>query len=97
MASYSIAEGDVAVHDKTLVAATVDTVSFTGFDPPYVVVVTDGAAAIYVTTDGTAPTVSGSKTKRLPPFPGEREIRSYENQPIKLISAGTPTYSVQLP
>lgn len=97
MASYTIAAGDTAAHDKTLVASTVDTVTFTDTIRA-VEIISDGTAAIYLTTDGTTPTVSGPKTSKLPagtitsltltPTSGEATA-------IKLISPGTPTYSVQ--
>jgi hypothetical protein len=95
MASYTIAAGGRAAHDKTLVASTVDTVTFPG-DVSTVTVISDGAAKIYFTVDGTDPVVSGDKTFMLPAAVSEFEVPSPGSQSavVKLISAGTPTYSV---
>ena len=102
MASYSVAAsgGEVAANDKTLVANTVDTVTFDqavgGIE-----VLTDGSAAVYFTIDGTAPTVSGSHCYKVPSAPGSTTSlvfmvpgwHSAVSQ-VQLISSGTPTYSV---
>lgn len=94
MASYAVSSSQVAAHDKTLVASTVDTVTFDG-DPDYVEVMSDGASAIYFTTDGTAPTVSGQNGYIVPAYPSARVVRhGGEGGIVKLISSGTPTYSV---
>ena len=97
MASYTVASGEVGAHAKTLAAATADTVTFTD-DVSKVEVVTDGAAALYVRVDGTAPTVGGAASHYLPAFASAKEITvplSDEGTvEVKLISAGTPTYSV---
>lgn len=93
MASYLIGEDKLAVHDKTLVASTVDTVTF--FDAPREVeILSDGAAKIYVTTNGVTPTVGGDVTRILPASPCARTIRMESGKAVKLISVGTPTYSV---
>lgn len=95
MTAYAVAAGKVAVHDKALVAATADTVFFAD-DPAYVEVVTDGTAAIYVTVDASAPTVSGDNTYKVPAVAGRYPIRHWRpGGVVKLISSGTPTYSVQ--
>jgi len=96
VATYAIAENDLAAHDKVLVASTVDTVTF--HDTPRLVeVLTDGAAAIYVTVDGSTPTVSGAGTYKLPAVASSRVIpHGRIGQPVKLISSGTPTYSVSV-
>lgn len=96
MATYAVAEDTIAVHDKTLVASTVDTVTFHD-TPQSVEVLTDGTAAIYVTVDGTAPTVGGANTLKLPAVISARTIKhGNRGQPVKLISSGTPTYSVSI-
>lgn len=81
----------------TLSADTVDTVNFTQFTP-YVEITTDGAALMYVTVDGSTPTVGGKATRVLPASPSTRTIRlgpgRGKTAAIKLISAGTPTYWV---
>jgi hypothetical protein len=94
MTAYAVAEGDIAVHDKALTASTVDTVTFHD-TPRFVEIVTDGTAAIYVTVDGSVPTVSGPNTYKLPASASLRVIpHAHAGQPVKLISTGTPTYSV---
>lgn len=63
----------------------------------------DGAAEIFVRTDGTAPTVASTDpaTFCVPAVAGAARV-FYEDisgndktQTVKLISSGTPTYSVQ--
>lgn len=93
MADYTVGEDKLAAHDKTLAASTVDTVTF--FDAPSSVeVLSDGAAKIYVTTDGSAPTVGGDGTRIIPDSPCARMIGMESGKAVKLVSAGTPTYSV---
>jgi hypothetical protein len=84
------------VHDKTLAANVADAVNFTD-DPGSVEVVSDGAAKLYVTVDGSTPAVSGDTTYLLPAVPCSRTI-PHPGSPraVKLISAGTPMYSVML-
>ncbi len=97
MASYVVANNEVGAHAKTLVAATVDTVTFTDRDAEVVEVVNiSGADAIYFTTDGAAPIVAGNGTYFLPALTSTREvgIPTAGTTVIKLISAGTPSYSV---
>ena len=94
MADYSIAADARAVHNKTLVATTVDTVTCAR-DPRAVEILSDGAAKIYVTVDGSTPTVGGTKTWIVPAVPCARVIpHDRADAPVKLISPGTPTYSV---
>lgn len=96
MANYSVASGDHAVHDKTLAAGTVDTVQFAD-DCRKVEIVSNGTASLYVTVDGSTPTVSGPKTYIMPAGgPMARVIESPDPKAtvVQLISAGTPTYSV---
>lgn len=99
MASYSIAAAERAAYGKTLVAATVDTVTFTSSDRNTVKVTNDdGGAAIHFTVDGTAPTSGGAATYRLPAVAGASlsvEPRTGGATVVKLISTGTPTYSVE--
>lgn len=109
MTTYTVAPGQVAVHAKTLAAGTVDTVQFTIGDPhsgagwanvpKLVEILSDGAADIYVTVDGTAPTIGGQNCFRLPAFAGAtvldvRDANLEDAVLIKMISAGTPEYSV---
>jgi hypothetical protein len=91
---YSVATGAVGVHSKTLAAGIEDVVTFAG-DPDTVEVLSNGAADLYVSTDGAAATVAGANTYVLPAGgPCARAIPSFSNSPVRLISAGTPTYSV---
>lgn len=96
MASYTIAAGDRAAHDKTLVAATVDTVTFTEDVSVIEVIGLDGAAPIYFTVDGSVPTVGGAKCFVLPAAVSVNEVTAPGGVApvVKLISAGTPRYSV---
>lgn len=108
MGSYTVPNGHVGVHEKSLVAATVDTVTFqlgsvgtTGWArvPKQIEVLTDGADDIYVTVDGSAPTVAGTHCWRVPAVAGASVIDVHDTNPVdevvvKLISAGTPIYSV---
>ncbi len=108
MASYTVSVSEVGAHAKTLVAATVDTVTFTlgstsspGWAnvPKRVEILTDGADDIYVTVDGSAPTVAGANCWRVPAIQGSTVLSVVDSNPydavvVKLISAGTPEYSV---
>lgn len=96
MASYTIATGAIALHDKTLVGGFVDTVTlvdvFRGLE-----IYSDGAAAIYFTMDTTTPTVSGTNTIKIPGGGPSSTVIDTPDIPgtvIKLISAGTPTYDL---
>lgn len=98
MAAYTVAAGERGVHAKTLVANTADTVTFTGRRCNQVEIVSDGAAALYVTVDGvTAATVAGAKTDILPAGALSRRVLNVTLPSvasiISLISAGAPTYS----
>jgi hypothetical protein len=94
MASYPVAAGEVGVHDKALIASTVDTVTFDR-DCDEVEVLAEGSGNVYFTVDGSTPTVSGQNTYKVPagqaitvrvPTPGDTVV--------KLISSTTPTYDV---
>jgi hypothetical protein len=98
MASYTVAAGKTGKHRKTLVAATVDTVTFTdALD--YVEVYSDGRAELFFTADGTTPVLDDDGCHRLPA--GVEKARvvvpASGATVVKLISDGTPTYSVQRP
>lgn len=96
MAIYSVTAGMIGVHDKTLVASTVDAVNFAD-DPHIVEIISDGTAAIYVTIDGSEPTVGGANTHVLPALPCSRTLmHTGDSRPLKLISSGSPTYSVMV-
>lgn len=95
MASYSVAAGAIGAYAKTLVASTVDTITFAD-DVVGVEVVSDGSAAVYFTVDGTAPTVAGASTYLIPAGLMVRSVKSAPSNGVvvKVISAGTPVYSV---
>jgi hypothetical protein len=96
MASYTVAAGKIGVYAKRAVASTVDTVTFAE-DVQEVEIVTDGAAALYVTVDGSTPTVAGANTWLLPATASVRVLRAQvgnNGTVVKLISSGAPTYSV---
>lgn len=93
----TLAAGERAAHAITLTAATVDTVTFTD-DVDVVEVLSDGAFDLYVRVDGTAPTVGGKLSYRLPAGAiSSREIPMSGDAgalTVKLISAGATKYSV---
>jgi hypothetical protein len=95
MSTYTLLAGDVAAYEKTLVATTVDTVQFARAVEA-VEIYTDGTSSIYFTLDGSAPTVGGATTLFLPATPSVRtvKINGRGNTTVKLISSGTPKYSV---
>jgi hypothetical protein len=65
MTSYAIGSHEVAVYNKTLVAATVDTVTIDRDCSQVRVVNDDGADVIYFTVDKSTPTVAGNHTYRV--------------------------------
>ena len=96
MAEYTVAAEMRGAYNKTLVAATADTVTFAN-DLRTVEVVSNGTADIFVTVDGSTPTVAGANTYILPA--GAISVREMPSAlggvtVVKLISSGTPTYSV---
>ena len=81
--------------DNQLAASTVDTVTFTDATQ-LVEVLGDGSAEIFATVDGTTPVVSGSHCYKIPAVLSAIKI-AVPNETavvVKLISAGTPVYSV---
>lgn len=97
MATYEVPAGDVGVHEKKLTASTVDTVTFAAADVAEVEVITDGSADVYVTFGASkTPTVAGTQCWRIPAGSVSAVIEPRTSGPtvVKLISAGTPFYSV---
>ncbi len=108
MADYTVPSGHVGAHAKTAVASAVDTVTFQtgsalqagwGRMPKAVEILTDGADDLYVTVNGSTPTVGGTNCYRVPAVPGATVINVQDADPsdavvVKLISAGAPVYSV---
>lgn len=99
MATYKLEPGQVGVYGKALVASTVDTVEIEGACEAVEVIDETGSATIYFTLDGTTPTAKGATTQELPASIGSRvvETDSFAGEvlKVKLISAGTPEYSVK--
>jgi len=96
MATYNLAAGDIGAYEKTLVAATLDTVQFAE-NVENVQIFTDGTAAIYVTVDGSDAVVVGPRSLLVPATPSVRTIKVNRREApttVKLISVGTPKYSV---
>jgi hypothetical protein len=99
MANFSVPAGHVGVHEKTLAASTIDTVTFTGADLTEVEVISDGTADIYVSFGATTtPTITGTMCYRVPQATGGVmvvfSVRTSGDTVVKLISDGTPVYSV---
>lgn len=103
MASFTVVDTEVGVYEKTLSAAAVDTVTFSDESLRTLEVTNeDGAAAIYFTVNGSTPTVGGANTHHLPAAISSRDVRTSPGASdtsivVKLISAGTPKYSVEKP
>jgi hypothetical protein len=99
MATYTVSAGTVGVYVKTLVASTVDTVTFTDDISGIELGTSDGSAAIYFTVDGSTPTVGGANCYMIPAAANayrtifDSSFAQVGNV-VKLISSGTPTYWV---
>jgi hypothetical protein len=95
VAAYNVPRGQIAVHDKSLVASTADTVTFTD-EAGSVEVWTDGTAAVFVSTDGSPATVNGGDCYEIEPgtVGGSSRILPVGGRSVSLISTGTPKYSV---
>lgn len=96
MASHVVPDGHVGVYNKTLVAAAIDTVTFTSTDVSEVAIATDGTEDIFVKFGGGAPTVEGTDCFLVPSVAGVTRFapRTSSATVVKLISSGTPVYSV---
>lgn len=96
MASYTVDTAERGVYGKTLTQNVADTVTFTE-DQGQIEVISDGAAALYYTVDGDTPTVAGGHCYCQPiGVVSVREVDAPRQKAtvVKLISSGTPTYSV---
>lgn len=95
MATTKVSKTGIGAHEKTLAAETVDAVEFARDLTQVEVLNIDGAASLYFTVDGSDPMVGGD-CYFLPPLVCARTVSapSYQPTTVKLISAGTPTYSV---
>lgn len=81
----------------TLTADTVDTVTIVPDADEIEVVNVDGAAAVYFTVGGATPTVEGNDCEVVPGAIGVLRVATPGEAPytVKLISTGTPKYSVR--
>lgn len=83
----------------TLAADVVATVILTQEARTVEVLNRDGAAEIYFTADGSTPAVGGDDCFVLPAAIGSLEVTARgardDQTVVKLVSSGTPTYSVQ--
>lgn len=87
----------------TLVASTVTTVTFAN-NYPQLEVVNRGTGDIFVTTDGSTPTVAGNETWVVPSnsaalltnllAPNDPSDNTVDGATVNLISSGTPAFSV---
>lgn len=95
MADHEVPAGHVGVYNKTLVADTVDTVTFNE-DVAEVEIVTDGSADIFIKFDGGTPTVEGTDCYMIPAAAGSMQLapKTSGDTVVNLISSGTPVYSV---
>jgi hypothetical protein len=82
-----------------LAANTVDTVTLVSDYSQVEVINRDGAAEIYFTVDGAAPTVGGDNTHMIPAAISGMTANAYAESGsptvVRLISAGTPQYTVR--
>lgn len=86
-------------YNSTLAAATIDTVTLSAGPAVIEIMNVDGTSRIDYTTDGSAPVVGGNtKTRTLPATQcvDVVNVKSDGSTVIKLISAGTPKYSIQV-
>lgn len=92
MAEY---DGKTQVADKVLVANTTDTVTFEK-DHNEIEVYSDGTAVLTFRVDGTDPVTNDPRGYSLPAQASTRTVRvpTAGNTKVKLISSGTPTYTV---
>lgn len=96
MATYTVAAGAIGTAEWTLTPGTVDVVTF-GDNLGFVDIISDGAAAIWYTADGTTPTVGGANCWYLPAVPCVETagVVNTDIDTIRLISAGSPKLRVQ--
>lgn len=95
MANYTVAAGALAVHEKVLAANAVDTVTFADDVDSVEILHLDGTGRVYFTVDGSAPAVAGATSRVL--LPGSAIIVGVPTSGatvVKLVSAGSATYSV---
>ncbi|WP_433460700.1 hypothetical protein [Micromonospora sp. CA-248212] len=86
------------VQHATLVANTVNTLTFATNGSTVEVLNVDGAAEVYFRADGINPTVGGTNCHLLPAAVNSLEVadETTGNSEVRLISAGTPRVSVRV-
>lgn len=94
MADVTVAAGEIGTDLITLVADTIYEVAFSE-DITSIEVISDGAAAIWWTCDGTDPETGVGWYMPAQPSIDEREPNTGSLTVVKLVSAGTPTVRVQ--
>ncbi|GGM75644.1 hypothetical protein GCM10012275_52930 [Longimycelium tulufanense] len=96
MPTVNIAAGKVGAHGITLSANVETDVQFADDLVAVEVLSHDGAAAVYLTVDGSAPAVEGDNCHVLPAVVGAIQLEppTYTGTRVRMISAGTPTLSV---
>jgi hypothetical protein len=100
--NYTLDPTDRGLYAKTLVAATEDRVTITDEAsnvPRRIRVETDGSAAVYVQTDGTAAVVGADTTIEIRAQAADAAWAEFivpgGVTEIRLISSGTPKYTVK--
>ncbi len=84
------------IEHGTLVAGQVTTVTLDDKNFSLIEVLNvDGSEAIYFTINGTTPTVEGDDCEVLPAAVGSLFLDAGSSAVVKLISSGTPRYSVK--
>lgn len=85
------------IRHGTLVASTISTVTFPSDVLQLEIINRSGSAEIYYTVDGSAPTVGGNDVPVLPAaICVDKTISPGSGATvIKLISSGTPTYTIK--
>lgn len=96
VADYTVPKGHVGIHAKTLIANQQDTVTFTGVDLPEIEILSNGAADIYVHMGAGPAAVAATDCWRVLPAMGATvlPVHTSGDTVVKLISSGTPSYSV---
>lgn len=97
VADYTVPAKHIGVHAKTLIAGTQDSVTFLGSDLAEVEILSNGSADIYVHFGPGNATVAGTDCYRIMAAMGATvlPVDTSGDTVVKLISSGTPTYSVE--
>ena len=93
MTAFMVEASEWGAYAKTLRENTVDTVTFAQA-PGKVEIINTGSEGIYLTIDGTTPTIAGAGTIIVPANSVRVIDVDTSQKVVKLISSGTPEYSV---